>query len=1434
MFKMNKIESQFGLLARFMMLMFSVLAVGCGGKDPILGSGGAAASLAPTVTATVPLAITPIITDVAINSKITATFSKDIAPATINNSTFTVSCPAGNAIAGTVSYLAASRVATFSPNVTLPHNTTCVATLTTAVKDTTGLSLTNAFVWSFVTSVAPDIIAPTVTLKVPAAGATNVAFNEKIIATFSEDMDPATITANTILLHGAGANVIAGSIVYAAGARTATFTPSSPSPLPASTTFTATVTTGAKDLAGNALANNAVWSFTTSVAPDITRPTVTLKAPDAGETNVAINSNVLITFSEDMDPATMTTANILVKDPSAALITGTVTYAVGAKTATFIPISPTTLPATTLLTVTVTSDAKDLAGNALAGDPAALPAASNAVWTFTTGVTPDTTRPMVTLKVPSVGATGIALNSMVTATFNEDMDPQFIRESSFTLKSGVTAISGIVSYAVGSRTAIFIPNSPLTSNTIYTATLTTNVRDLSGNTLAGDSSTPLVAANAAWTFTTGAAPDITPPTVTLKVPAAGDINVATNASVIVTFSEDMDPLTITGNTILLQGPGATAITGTITYAVGARTATFNPTSPATLPTGNVFTVIVTTGAKDLAGNALTNNASWTFSTGATPDTTRPTVTLKVPVAGATGVAFNEKVLITFSEDMDPATLNETNVTLTGPAATVITGTVTYAVGARTATFTPTIPATLPASTLFTATVTTGATDLAGNSLAANTAWTFATGATPDITPPTVTNKVPAVNAINVATNANVIATFSEDMDPLTITANTVILQGPGSTIIAGTVTYAVGAKTATFNPSTPLPTGDLFTVIVTTGAKDSAGNALTNNAVWTFSTGATPDTTRPTVTLKVPANGATGVALNQQVIATFSEDMDPATMVAANFSVTGAGGAAITGAVTYTVGARTITFTPNSTLPATTLLTATVTIGAKDLAGNTLAGDLALLPAASNAVWTFTTGAAPDTTRPTVTLKSPLAGATGVAFNAKVVATFSEDMDPATVSDNTILLQGPGANAITGTIVYAVGARTVTFTPTTPVTLPANTLFTATVTTGARDLAGNALLNNVVWTFSTGAAPDTTPPTVTRVNPIDLATGVCLQKTINATFSEAMDPFSLTTSTLTLKVSGGALAGGTVAYDALSKVATFNPTSDLLANTNYTATVTTGAKDLAGNGLVSSKIWTFTTGTQACATAVDLGTAAPFGNLGGAAGTTNDGILTVIGGDLGTTAVTTSAITGFHDIANDLYTETGSNQGAVNGKIYTCTVSTTGPTAAAVNAVACSVATQARSDAQTAFNKLAPGAMPGGTDPGAGQLGGLTLASGIYQAAGGSFLITGSDLTLDAQGDANAIWIFQTATTLTVGAPAAPRSIILINGAQAKNVFWRVGASATINAAGGGTMVGTIIASSAVSLSTVGNVALVTLNGRAMGLNASVTMTNAVINVPAP
>jgi hypothetical protein len=115
-------------------------------------------------------------------------------------------------------------------------------------------------------------------------------------------------------------------------------------------------------------------------------------------------------------------------------------------------------------------------------------------------------------------------------------------------------------------------------------------------------------------------------------------------------------------------------------------------------------------------------------------------------------------------------------------------------------------------------------------------------------------------------------------------------------------------------------------------------------------------------------------------------------------------------------------------------------------------------------------------------------------------------------------------------------------------------------------------------------------------------------------------------------------------------------------------------------------------------------------------------------------------------------------------------------------------------------------------------------------------MIQGGNLTLDAQGNPNAVWVFQMATTLTVGGPGAafPQSIILANGAQAKNVYWQVGTAATLNAAGGGTMVGTIISQTGAVLSTAGNVTILTVNGRVLSLNASVTMVNTVINVPAP
>lgn len=235
--------------------------------------------------------------------------------------------------------------------------------------------------------------------------------------------------------------------------------------------------------------------------------------------------------------------------------------------------------------------------------------------------------------------------------------------------------------------------------------------------------------------------------------------------------------------------------------------------------------------------------------------------------------------------------------------------------------------------------------------------------------------------------------------------------------------------------------------------------------------------------------------------------------------------------------------------------------------------------------------------------------------------------------------------------------------------------------------------------------------------------------------------------------------------------------------------------------------------------APSLGTASTFGVFGGAAGVTNQGVNTVINGNLGTTAAC-SLNTGIHDASNS-YDQTTLNVGGVNGTIY-C-----GPPAPGTVATL-AIATQAKADIQNAYNTLA--AMPPGSDPGAGQLGGLVLAPAVYTSAGGTFNLTSGNLTLDGQGNSNGVWVFQSASALTVGLSATPRSVTLINGAQAKNVFWKVGSAARIE--NGSTMVGTIIAPAGVTISTAGQLGQTTLIGRALSLVASVTMVNTTIVAP--
>jgi hypothetical protein len=716
--------------------------------------------------------------------------------------------------------------------------------------------------------------------------------------------------------------------------------------------------------------------------------------------------------------------------------------------------------------------------------------------------------------------------------------------------------------------------------------------------------------------------------------------------------------------------------------------------------------------------------------------------------------------------------------------------------------------------------------------------------------PMVTAVAPLSNAMGVPITTTVAATFNEAMAPITGAATFTVTCAAPCVNPTGTVALDATNTIATFTltAATTLAPLTLYTATIT-GAANLAGTPLASPYTWQFTTGAAP--IAPTVTAVSPANNLTGVPINASVTAAFSEAMAPITG-AASFTVTCAAPCVNpTGAVALDAGKTNATFTPAANLAPLTLYTATIT-GATSLATGTAL--------ASPYVWKFTTGASADTTRPRVTLTVPATTTpgptTGVPVNSAITATFTESMAPATISATsfTVTCAAPCVSP-TGTVSYQVGSNTAVFTPAGPLTVGAT--YTATITIAATDLAGNALAgnqaalpaaSNYVWTFTTSAAVTSTNVTVQSTNPTANQMGVCPNASVNATFTVAaglrMDPSTINAANFTVTGPAPALTSVTAASVALDAatgtIATFTPQSALTAGGVYTATIIGGAngvKDLAvpADDMLSNFTWKFTAGpaTGSCLAPVSLGSAAPFGDFGGSAGMTNTGTLTVINGDIGTIATASSSITGFNDTAGDIYTETPANIGTVNGTIYTCTNSTTGPTSAGPNAAYCAIATQARLDAQTAYLALA--GMPPGANPG-GNLAGLTLAPGVYTAPAGSFMIQGGNLTLDAGGNANAVWVFQMATTLTVGGPgaAAPQSVILAGGAQAKNIFWQVGSAATINAGGGGTMVGTIIAQAGAAFSTAGNVAVVTLNGRALSLGASVTVVDTVINVPGP
>jgi len=687
--------------------------------------------------------------------------------------------------------------------------------------------------------------------------------------------------------------------------------------------------------------------------------------------------------------------------------------------------------------------------------------------------------------------------------------------------------------------------------------------------------------------------DTTPPTVTSTAPANAATNVATNATVNATFSEGMNASTISSSTFTLTDTTASAaVPATVTYNGGTNTATLTPTSP--LATSHSFSATIKGGAggvTDLSGNAMAADYIWTF-TSAAPYTTPPNVTLTAPANGATVSGTTVSLSATASDNL---AVDHVNFLVNGTV--IATDTVSPYVATWNSTTVPNGPATIGAQAVdaagnqatSSATVTVANTPPFSDGFESGNfnAWSLVkTGGDGTATVQAGVVKTGTYSAKLTATSNNnslsyIRKSFSSDQAELTISGDFQV----GSTVqnvplirlfdssgtrrfnlyrnnSGGGISYTDGAGTVATGSIMALNTWVHIDLHVIAGSGNATVQVSVNGTLVSSSTTRILTATR---TLQL------GNDTKKQVMTLYTD----------NISVTGpvavqAPDTTITGGPSGTVNSSSASFTFTSTIQGSTFAcsldggAATTCTSPAPYSGLSDGSHTFSVAATANGVTDPTPATASwtvDTTPPVVTSTNPTTGATGVPISSSVTATFNEAMSASSITSSTLTLMDTTLSAaVPATVTYNSVTKTATLTPSAALT--AGDSFQATVTGGGggvTDLAGNPMATNVIWTFTTAAAGDTQPPTVTLTAPAQGATvsGSSVPLSANASDNAAVDHVDF-------------LVNGTVI--ATDTVSPYVATWDSTTVSDGTVTITARAVDTSSNQATDSHSVTVSNG----------------------------------------------------------------------------------------------------------------------------------------------------------------------------------------------------------------------------------------------------------------
>jgi len=1065
-------------------------------------------------------------TDVPANTTIVWTFSEVIDPLSVTSGSLQVTISGlSGFVAG--SYETVANVVTFTPLNSLPANALVRARAFSSIRDLVGNSLSGTPLSDFTISDAVvDTDSPFVELVTPADGTVDVGRNQDVVLTFNESLNANTLNTNNFALFVNG-NRQGISVIRSSDNRVVTL---SMSTLPASSLIEVIATNEVQDLSGNRLADFRS-TFTTTSGSDTSRPSVAAQRPGSGATGVGLDTSVVLYVNQTLDTSTIPGA--LHVTQNGVEVNGTVSVTGLDRVIEFFP--DVLWEHNALIQVFLDSTARDTAGNAL----------NNYQGSFRTLADPATQRPFVVRSSPSSGG-AIPTNAVIEIEYNEPLDSSTVNSSTVLLRqniSGAPVVDSTVSL-VRERVIRIEPAADLNASSPYFFDILNGLRDLNGQT--PNSSTDPNRIVVRTTFNTSATADTVAADTIQTSPPDGAGNIGLNALVRLRFGgEVINPLSVTGQTLLLSdGVSSDIIPCSISFTDGNREVLMVPHAP--LLAAATYSLVVD-GVADIAGNLAVVPVTQ-FTTGVDADTGRPFVTRFSPVNGASAVPVNTPMLIELNEPVDSITAQLSSNFRVTSLGVSIAGVRSLSADGRTLSFVPTVP--WPMGQRIDVSVHSNIQDYAGNRML-NSSMSFTVAFSGDSTAPQVAAVSPVDGLTAVPTNANVVIDFDEPVQTTSIDAVSLTAGGTAVSIIR---TLGNGNRRLTLRPANQLAALTEHTLTIT-GIADLAGNALVP-VVTGFTTETGADLIRPVVNLIEPLNGATGVGTNTDVMIRFSERINPLTVTTSNFQLEfNNTGVDVPGTVTVAADLLSATFTPSAPLLGSTTYRVRTFTGIRDLANNTLSG--------SSVLSRFTTAVEVDTTAPSVTTVSPQDGQVDVPVNARVLVRLSEPLDVFSFDQSAVVVSAAGV-PVAGTVSLNSTRNTLTFTPAD--VLSVNTTYSVAVA-GFTDRVGNAVVPfSSSFTTSDSSTLDGTRPVVTSITPSNGATGVSTATMINFTFSESINPLTVSTGSIQLEVnSTGVDVPGSVALSPDGLTVTFTPDNLLSPSTEYRTRVFTSVQDLVGN-----------------------------------------------------------------------------------------------------------------------------------------------------------------------------------------------------------------------------------------------------------------------------